>query len=155
MHPQLHPLFIDYCAYFVVGDYFECHEVAEEYWKALHGHKKHPLVAYIQIAAGHYHARRGNDVGAKRLLQNAQTIITASPSAFYDYIPQHTLINLAKREQYSLSLLAPLAARVAARVEELPRLDDDYLLHKHTLRDRSDVIAERLRAKQAKQNNRQ
>ena len=34
MHPLFHPLFVDYCAYFNGNeDYFECHEVLEEYWK--------------------------------------------------------------------------------------------------------------------------
>ncbi|MER2115318.1 MAG: DUF309 domain-containing protein, partial [Solibacillus isronensis] len=36
MHPLFHPLFIDYCAYFNGNnDYFECHEVLEEYWKEI------------------------------------------------------------------------------------------------------------------------
>ena len=73
MHPLLHPLFIDYCAYFNGNeDYFECHEVLEEYWKVVApGEKLHPLVGYVQLATGMYHWRRENFDGAARILKKA------------------------------------------------------------------------------------
>ncbi|RKJ17377.1 DUF309 domain-containing protein, partial [Butyricicoccus sp. 1XD8-22] len=60
MHSLFHPLFVQYFTYFNGNkDYFECHEVLEEYWKILApGDKKHPLVGYIQLATGMYHWRR-------------------------------------------------------------------------------------------------
>ena len=35
MHPYHHPLFVNFIVYFNSNqDYFECHEVLEEYWKS-------------------------------------------------------------------------------------------------------------------------
>ena len=65
MHPYHHPLFVNFIVYFNENqDYFECHEVLEEYWKSLpDGGKEHPLTAYILLATGMYHWRRGNTTG--------------------------------------------------------------------------------------------
>ena len=62
MHPYHHPLFVNFIVYFNSNqDYFECHEVLEEYWKSIpDSDKDHPLTAYILLATGMYHWRRGN-----------------------------------------------------------------------------------------------
>ena len=73
MHPHHHPLFVNFIVYFNENqDYFECHEVLEEYWKSLpDGGKEHPLTAYILLATGMYHWRRGNPTGAIRTINKA------------------------------------------------------------------------------------
>ena len=89
MHPLFHPLFVDYCAYFNGNqDYFECHEVLEEYWKEIApGEKLHPLVGYVQLATSMYHWRRGNFVGASRMLEKAIINFELNKgSAFFNYI---------------------------------------------------------------------
>lgn len=139
MHPQLHPLFIDYCAYFTLGDYFECHEVAEEYWKMLApGDKEHALVGYIQLAAGLYHERRGNTRGAQKLLTSAERILMNADDVFFTYVNREQLV--ATR---NLPMSDELQSLVTTRVAELPKLDAHFIMHKHTLRDRSEVIAAR------------
>ena len=139
MHPQLHPLFIDYCAHFTLGDYFECHEVAEEYWKMLApGDKEHALVGYIQLAAGLYHERRGNTRGAKKLLTSAERILMNADDVFFTYTDRQSLLTNA-----SLQMQEPLQQLVAMRAAAFPKLDEHFIKHKHTLRDRSEVIAAR------------
>ena len=89
MHPLFHPLFVEFCAYFNTHeDYFECHEVLEEYWKDYApGERIHPLVGYVQLATGMYHYRRGNTVGAARILAKAkQNLQQNSDSPFVTYI---------------------------------------------------------------------
>ncbi len=66
--------YIDYLVYFhAERDYFECHEVMEEYWK------EHPDDSYkdvwhicIQLAVTAYHERRGNVAGAFKMLNQAR-----------------------------------------------------------------------------------
>ena len=138
MHPQLHPLFIDYCAHFTLGDFFECHEVAEEYWKMLGpGDKEHALVGYIQLAAGLYHERRGNTRGAQKLSTSAKRILMNADDVFFAYVDREQLL------RHKLAMTDELQSLVTARIAELPKLDAHFIMHKHTLRDRSEVIAAR------------
>ncbi|MFD0670292.1 DUF309 domain-containing protein [Cohnella sp. GCM10027633] len=65
--------YIQYLAeYYGSRDYFECHEIMEEYWKE---HPESPLLGcwlvLIRIAVAQYHARRGNRAGALKLMGKA------------------------------------------------------------------------------------
>ena len=53
-------------------DFFECHEIMEEYWKSQSGarHEKCWLTL-IRIAVACYHARRGNWPGARKMMDKA------------------------------------------------------------------------------------
>jgi uncharacterized protein len=53
---------------FNCGEFFECHEVLEQVWLNAQDERKLFLQGLIQIAVGFYHLRRGNAVGATRLL---------------------------------------------------------------------------------------
>lgn len=164
MHPQHHTLFIDYCAYFNGNeDFFECHEVLEEYWKAIApGDKNHPLVGFVQLATGLYHWRRGNQVGATRILQKAlKNFEFHAGSVFYEAIDYESLLAQTtvaiKRTQdskafhaFKLAISSELQPLVSARINSLPTSSSEYLLHKHMLRDRSHILAERLESKQRK-----
>jgi len=74
--------YIDYLAeYYGSRDYFECHEIMEEYWK------EHPdsnfktcWLVLIRIPVCLYHARRGNWTGAIKLMGKAA--IEADPLLF-------------------------------------------------------------------------
>ncbi|MBO0995338.1 DUF309 domain-containing protein [Bacillus sp. SD088] len=68
--------YIKYLYYFHVDrDYFECHEVLEEYWKD-HGMKRNSIwVGLIQVAVSYYHYRNGNRKGAKKLINRAIIIL--------------------------------------------------------------------------------
>ncbi|MFC5531860.1 DUF309 domain-containing protein [Cohnella yongneupensis] len=65
--------YIQYLAeYYGSRDYFECHEIMEEYWKE---HPESPLLScwlvLIRIPVSLYHARRGNRSGALKLMGKA------------------------------------------------------------------------------------
>ena len=58
-------------------DYFECHEILEEYWKKSNDLKKDSIwVGFILLAVSRYHHRRGNFKGAKRTLEKAMNILS-------------------------------------------------------------------------------
>src|SRR5690242_18943784 len=50
------------------GEFFECHEVLEQVWLNAQQQKTLFLQGLIQIAVSFYHLRRGNTIGAERLL---------------------------------------------------------------------------------------
>lgn len=53
-------------------DYFECHEILEEYWKSVpHDPLANLWVALIQVAVGSYHHRRNNFSGAIKMFRTA------------------------------------------------------------------------------------
>jgi predicted metal-dependent hydrolase len=63
-------LYIEYLYYFnVEQDYYECHEVMEEYW--LGQGKNRLLLALLQVAVGLHHFNNGNVSGAVKLLETA------------------------------------------------------------------------------------
>ncbi|SET88930.1 hypothetical protein SAMN05421676_11038 [Salinibacillus kushneri] len=66
--------YITYLAHFLgTRDYFECHEILEDRWKMEKPLDRDSIwVAFIQLAVSLYHQRRGNDVGALRLIQKSK-----------------------------------------------------------------------------------
>ncbi len=168
--------YIEYLVCFHAGrDYFECHEVMEEFWKEHPGDPRgRTYVGLIQIAVGLYHQRRGNRAGAVKMLG----------SSLKNLVPEHA-------EELGLDH-GKLIECVAQRVEllstggevvyedlNLPIKDDKLLahctklceerglmwgepgdsgkpglIHKHTLRDRSEVIQERARQVEMKKKRR-
>lgn len=60
-------------------DYFECHEILEEYWKTKpRGNRDYYLVGLIQIAVSLYHQRRANWNGSTKMMKSAITILEKS-----------------------------------------------------------------------------
>lgn len=158
MHPLFHPLFINYCIHFNGDqDYFECHEVLEEYWKEIApGDKKHPLVGYVQLATGMYHWRRNNLVGASRILEKALENFRANKkSLFFEFIDYVELCNHCSISIKAINTNLPFTSfqlkitdstldiQVKKQIDELPKISPDFLLHKHMLRDRSDILRAR------------
>ncbi|GEN85002.1 hypothetical protein SLU01_33140 [Sporosarcina luteola] len=166
MEPYKHPLFLKFIVYFNRNqDYFECHEVLEEYWKSIPNYsKEHPLTAYILLATGLYHWRRSNFNGAYRTLLKAERRFLDFPKfheAFthgIDYVrlldnTNQAVEKVKKAEPFSsfqLSLnsdeLNALVDETAASMHLLP-LNSDTVIHKHMLRDRNDILAEREKKK--------
>lgn len=158
MHPLFHRLFVDFCTYFNGNqDYFECHEVLEEYWKEVApGDKNHPLVGYVQLATGMYHWRRNNRNGAMKILEKAlHNFSTNQTSPFFDFIHFNQLYNdcensialIKKGDEFTPFQIIiqnnELSALVHQKICELPTVPLNYLLHKHMLRDRSDILIAR------------
>lgn len=156
--PYTHPLYVDYCTYFNGNqDYFECHEVLEEYWKeAAPGDKDHVLVGLVQLATGMYHWRRGNFNGSARILTKSLHNLQRNRSSdFLQPLDGRLLeqqltdaieaVNQRKHFQpFKLSILDPeLEETVTSKIAELPYENEEFLLHKHMLRDRSEVLEAR------------
>ena len=156
--PYMHPLYIEYCTYFNGNqDYFECHEVLEEYWKeAAPRDKGHALVGLVQLATGLYHWRRGNLNGSARILtKSLHNLQQNRRSPFLQPLDDKLLekqiaesidaIDQRKPFQpFKLVILdEELQQAVASKIEALPLQDEEFLLHKHMLRDRSEVLEAR------------
>ncbi|UAL45830.1 DUF309 domain-containing protein [Sutcliffiella horikoshii] len=162
MYPKA---YLDYLYHFHCDrDYFECHEVLEEYWKEKEAiDREIHWVGLIQIAVGLYHQRRGNFKGSLRMLQNACRIIGKESSAINALgldsgrlvkMLDERIVCVTKQEPY-VSMNLPIAdpdlqlscdalAKSASKVWGAPSdLLDGSLVNRHTLRDRSDVIEER------------
>ena len=59
--------------------FFECHEVLEAAWLEACGAQKKFLQGLIQVAVAFYHLRRGNFIGAERLLDAGMMKLSAFP----------------------------------------------------------------------------
>ena len=129
------------------ADYFECHEVLEEAWQA--GNREHHgYAALIQYAVIHYHLRRENVVGAKKSLSRLkQKIDVATPHLEALGIDIDSF--RAHLDEWPLQARLPLMSDVRAQVDALKttfpetELTFEELVHRHLLRDRTDVITER------------
>ena len=70
MYPQSYIEFLYEFHY--TRDYFECHEVLEDYWKDHTNMKRDSIwVGLIQLAVCLYHYRRNNVIGAKKLIDSS------------------------------------------------------------------------------------
>jgi uncharacterized protein len=148
-------------------DYFECHEVLEEYWKEVDpGNRSSHWVGLIQIAVGLYHYRRNNVNGARRMLSKSLINLKANQAALDELGLDHsslirtlykTIKNIEEQVPYK-SLDLPIKDPVLLiKAEDLCRkegfkwctpsdLSNEQLIHRHSLRDRTPVIDERLKA---------
>ncbi len=74
MYPKAYVAFLH--EFHTTRDYFECHEILEEFWKEdPPDQRKKYWVGLIQLAVALYHQRRGNGKGAKRLISNSLHIL--------------------------------------------------------------------------------
>ncbi|MDM5156250.1 DUF309 domain-containing protein [Bacillus sp. DX1.1] len=145
-------------------DYFECHEVLEEYWKLKpRGERDDYLVGFIQIAVSLYHHRRSNWNGAVRMMKSAISILEKEGDQIHAYGLDHRkLVSLLKNHLQSIQngepfahLFFPFADATLEQTciqlctkkgllwKDTTSIQTEYIVHKHTLRNRSDVIAER------------
>ncbi len=165
MHPLFHPLFLQFILYFnEQQDYFECHEVLEEYWKSVSPNdKSHALTAWILLSTGMYHWRRNNRAGAKRSLENAKKRFSLDLNSEYysgiDMAEMHLnlensialIIQSKEFKPFTLSILSDeLNQRIQKQQMPLALIGEE-LIHKHMRRDRSEI----LKAREEKRRNRQ
>ncbi|WP_404329165.1 DUF309 domain-containing protein [Mesobacillus maritimus] len=160
--------FIQYLVHFHGDrDYFECHEVLEEYWKEVDpGNKESIWVGFIQLAVSSYHYRRANFSGALRTHNKSAAILNNHPQKCtelgIDYPELMKLIEERKARVIShqpyRSIHLPidnqdLLAQCLKECEkqnlvwgEVSDTLDKSLVNKHSMRDRTDVIIERKKA---------
>lgn len=173
MYPKA---YIDYLLYFHASrDYFECHEVLEDYWKTKEKEEReNHWVGLIQIAVGLYHYRRNHYKGAYKMIKNARIIIGEEQKKITDLgLDAKMLLNeltkllasIQKQERYydinlpiiDENLLKSCQAKCKEQGEtwcQPSDLSNQYLVNKHSLRDRSEVIAERERQKERRKKKR-
>jgi uncharacterized protein len=157
--------YIQYLAHFHGDrDYFECHEILEEYWKATDaGNKKSIWVALILLAVSNYHYRRSNFAGAIRTLTKAEEIffhdqpgllrLGITPDALDDMLKKrkknllnsvaYTSFNLPISDQELIKLCQEECKENGFKWGARSDLNDLDLIHRHSSRDRSDVISDR------------
>lgn len=162
LYPQA---YIEYLIHFHCDrDYFECHEILEDHWKEDPvAERKQYWVGLIQIAVSLYHHRRGNHAGALRMMKSALTICKAQKTALAQLgLQVDKLIKLLQTKHHDIEIGAPyesinlplndqvlLETCVSQAIQfgqpwgAPSDLSKKGLIHKHKLRDRSDVIAER------------
>ncbi|WP_044340125.1 DUF309 domain-containing protein [Rossellomorea aquimaris] len=148
-------------------DYFECHEVLEEYWKEVDPkNRSSHWVGLIQIAVGFYHYRRGNLSGAARTFKKAIQNIEMNQEQLTQLgIHAAELQNMLVDISHELSINQPyksinipvMEASLIKQVQSLCEengyswcspsdLTNNELIHRHSLRDRTEVILERQNA---------
>jgi len=151
MYPKA---YIDYLIEFhVTRDYFECHEILEEYWKETQMKDK-VWVGFIQIAVGLYHERRGNEKGAYKMIKSSLSILKNQKDKIkslgidakkLEKILEKKLVSIQEKEKYH-DLDLPITDE-KLRMECLricderdkkwcnpSNMDDHFLLNKHSLR---------------------
>jgi len=152
--------YIRYLAHFHGDrDYFECHEILEEYWKSL-SDREDVWVGFIQIAVGLYHHRRENLAGAAKMLVSSANRLKAEDveRLGLDFGQLQSIlierIQAVRNKEAYTDLNLPISdptLRKLAQEEclrngwswQAPSSKHASLIHRHTLRDRSDVIRER------------
>lgn len=145
-------------------DYFECHEILEEYWKEVaHRERDSHWVGLIQLAVACYHDRRGNTSGAIRMMTKSVnnlrkkrlelTQLGLDADELFVLLEQ-TKTRMTARKPYK-DINLPLIDKdlIKQCVKECERLTviwcdtgstlTKYILHKHIARDRSDIILAR------------
>jgi uncharacterized protein len=146
-------------------DYFECHEILEEYWKDTNEGKQSVWVGFILMAVSNYHFRRGNKQGADRTLKKAISIFENHLQEQSFGLDMGSLINQLKARlitiqkggtyiSFNLPILDKTLIEECQRICHLKgftwgqtsNLADANLVHRHTKRDRGEVILERQKA---------
>ncbi|BDG46655.1 DUF309 domain-containing protein [Parageobacillus sp. KH3-4] len=150
-------------------DYFECHEILEEHWKKT-GYKK-VWVLLIQIAVALYHHRRGNQQGALRMMRKALSLLSKEQKAIRELglddqrLSEQLERYIERMEQNGAyeSIELPICDETLRKTcqaicdergliwGKASDMNNVFLIHKHKLRDRSDVIAARERKKKNKE----
>ncbi|MBH5317815.1 DUF309 domain-containing protein [Paenibacillus sp. GSMTC-2017] len=154
-------------------DYFECHELLEEYWKENpNDGLGHIWVGLIQLAVGLYHERRGNLRGAMKMYDQSFSRLNEAELSLLGINGQHLISELENRRKNVNHLTDQYVdVNMILIDEELRELcekqcdernvawgtpsdrENEAIIHRHTLRDRSEVIATREESLRKKRKN--
>lgn len=145
-------------------DYFECHELLEDYWKKSDSKTKDSIwVGFILLSVSAYHHRRSNFSGAKRTLIKAIKIFELQVDSLTKLgIDKEGLFHLLngrisalqqgeKYKSFYLPISDPILRDLAKKACEqkgfiwgnVSDITNDSLVHRHKLRDRTSIIEER------------
>jgi uncharacterized protein len=166
--------YIEYLVHFHGDrDYFECHEILEDFWKSNPKKDKNSIwVGFILLAVSNYHYRRGNHNGAFKTLKKAISIFqNKKPQAMTLGIDIHSLLTFLSER------IIHIKSHIPYRSFNLPIKDDSLLMtsreichnkgykwgndsdmnnpdliHRHLTRDRTGVFQERENARSHRKN---
>ncbi|WP_096188565.1 DUF309 domain-containing protein [Evansella halocellulosilytica] len=154
--------YIDYLIEFHgTRDYFECHEIMEEYWKEVGGGDQ--WLGLIQLAVAVYHERQKNRKGSLRLYHHCLKHIENNRSSFKNISINPDLLlkkvqdriqtvnddgpylpfNIPLTEDHLIEHCKDLCKKENLSWCGFEDLSNSDLVFRHKLRDRSDVIKER------------
>ena len=158
--------YIDFLAHYHGDrDYFECHELLEDYWKKTDSRNKDSIwVGFILLSVSAYHHRRSNFNGAERTLMKALKIFELQAVSLtklglnkvdFSHLLNRQISALQNGESYrsiSLPLCDPVLFELAKKACEQKGfiwgsqsdLNNNLLVHRHKFRDRSGIIEERI-----------
>jgi predicted metal-dependent hydrolase len=151
-------------------DYFECHEILEDYWKKHDfGNKQSVWTGLIQLAVSCYHHRRSNYSGAQKTLEKAIKILIRENSLKGLGLNSTELANLLKdqlllikKQQPYRSMNLPitdphlnqqcytLCSKLGFIWYSKSNLNNNLIVDRHKLRDRNEIIQARNRALKSK-----
>jgi predicted metal-dependent hydrolase len=97
---------------FNAEQFFECHEVLEEVWRAAPAEERFFLQALIHFAVGFYHHQRGNPDGADRQLRKALRKLAG-------YLPNYGGLDTAQIYREGVAAREPVIA--GRRIERFPK----------------------------------
>lgn len=159
MKPLANPFFVKFIIYFNDNqDFFECHEVLEDYWNSIPQRTKtHPLTGYILLATGLYHWRRGNTIGALRTIKKAQHKMSTMDSITPSFTEGIDFELLRENVDKSIQLIEAEVPFTSFKIEvtshelqhavketvtslKLLPAGSEAIIHKHLLRDRTEII---------------
>ncbi|XJZ26097.1 DUF309 domain-containing protein [Bacillota bacterium Lsc_1132] len=160
--------YIEYLVHFHGSrDYFECHEILEDYWKRVDAaHKESVWVGFIQLAVSSYHHRRSNFAGAKKTLATAKRIFLQNEqklkklgmdpqkmavmlehlSDLIDKGKPYESFRLPLNDPVLISKCQKLANQLGLDFENNRDVTNAEIVHRHRLRDRTSVIQTRQEA---------
>jgi len=161
LHPTFHTSFVAFLKHFnETFDYFECHELLEDYWKEVSPRQKnHALTALILLATSMYHWRRGNYSGAIKTMKSSLKRMeeTKNSPFFENFNYQKLTENMNSSlllmesnkefQQFSIVVTNPTLQSLVHKLDMKMNDDLHFLIHKHMLRDRSEILEERDREK--------
>lgn len=143
-------------------DYFECHEILEEYWKETDkGNKSSIWVGLILLAVSCYHHRRNNYVGALKTMRKAWEILRLrQEECVYLGLNARELLQLLEKriteiEQHRAftCFIIPIQDQQLMEqcfqnqpIAKINMQQDEHIINRHILRDRSSVIQNREKA---------
>ncbi|OCA90983.1 hypothetical protein A8F94_03685 [Bacillus sp. FJAT-27225] len=160
--------YIEYLAHFHGDhDFFECHELLEEYWKEVDpGNKKSIWVAFIQLAVGCYHFRRRNTQGAAKNLRkslllfktnenlissfgiNREDLFTQIEALIEEAITGKTYkgFSIPIEDEILRDLWVSVCKKKGLQILESGYMPNESIIHRHKTRDRTIIINERQQA---------
>ncbi|HWO75811.1 MAG TPA: DUF309 domain-containing protein [Bacillus sp. (in: firmicutes)] len=164
MYPYSYILFLSY--FHGNRDYFECHEVLEDYWKSPEGHSERIWVGLIQTAVGFYHYRRENLTGAKKMFEKSINTLKLEQDAIkklgldaerYFNLLDVQIKKIERNDPYESVNLPIVDHELLAECKKVCRehnwtfaeaaaLPPAEIIHKHKMRDRTEVEESRKEA---------